>query len=89
MLSERSPLERLRAMTASYKLTQHDRKLLANDPLVHNLAIQLERAIDEYSIEQVAAAFRAALAIWEYRAYDRTMRDAEKALADLPEGILD
>ncbi len=59
-----TPLKRMRLLQASYRLTFHDGRLLNNDPFVYNLAHHLVRAMDEYSINQVTAAFRGALAIY-------------------------
>ena len=50
------PIERLRYLRASYKLTIHDAKLFGNDAVVHNVATQLFLAMEEHGIPKIAAA---------------------------------
>lgn len=45
----------------SPEMTDHDKRLFQNDPIVYQLAKNMTQAMMEFGIKKVAAAFRAAL----------------------------
>lgn len=73
------PIDRLRYLRASYKLTTHDAKLFGNDAVVHNVATQLFLVMEEHGIPKIAAAFRAALAMLEHQAQKEVFEEVEHA----------
>ena len=64
-MTESGISEKVKALSAARQLTGHDRRLYLNDPIVHNIATMLAKAMLEYGIPKVAAAFRAALFLKE------------------------
>ena len=76
------PIERLRYLRASYKLTIHDAKLFGNDAVVHNVATQLFLAMEEHGIPKIAAAFRAALAMLEHQAQKEVTEEVREHKKD-------
>ena len=53
--------EKVTKLSTARQLTEHDRRLYMDDAFVHNLATHLAKAMQEYGVPKVAAAFRAAL----------------------------
>lgn len=78
-LKRMRPIERIRYLRASYKLTVHDAKLFGNDAVVHNVATQLFLAMEEHGILKITAAFRAALAMLEHQAQKEVFEEVEHA----------
>ena len=60
-MTESGISDRLRRLSATQHLTAHDARLLRNDAIVHTIATHLAKAMQEYGIPKIAAAFRAAL----------------------------
>ena len=59
-------LKKLNKRSSARRLTEHDRRLVLNDAVAYNLASALAKAMQEYGVPKVAAAFRAAL-VWQSR----------------------
>ena len=46
------------------QMTEHDARLFMNDPIVHNASSYLAKLMLEYGVPKIAAAFRAALVLY-------------------------
>jgi len=60
-MTESGISDKIRRLSATQHLTAHDARLLRNDAVVYTMATHLAKAMQEYGISKIAAAFRAAL----------------------------
>lgn len=60
-MPESGVLDEVTRLSTARQLTEHDRRLVLNDAVVYNMASVIAKAMQEYGVPKIAAAFRAAL----------------------------
>lgn len=65
-MTESGISDKITKLSTARRLTEHDRRLVLNDAIVYNMASTLAKAMQEYGVPKIAAAFRAAL-VWQAR----------------------
>ena len=65
-MSESGISDKVERLSVARRLTEHDRRLFMDDVMVNYIASQLARAMQEYGVPKIAAAFRVAL-VWQER----------------------
>ena len=65
-MTESGISDRIIKLSTARQLTEHDRRLVLNDNVAYNMASALAKAMQEYGVPKIAAAFRVAL-VWQER----------------------
>lgn len=68
-MPESGILDEVTRLSTARRLTEHDRRMFMDDVMVNYIASQLARAMREYGVPKIAAAFRVAL-VWQAERMD-------------------